>query len=314
MNEHFREVTSFDEWRSLGAVQSPFLEETWEHALAHAFPYIHVRHFIYHETHAVRLVQIGGRMTSLPFSDGGDVVALTDATLSLDMFRSDLIEQFGDGVMVRVNEYAAPVVQPIEADIVDFRIALPSFGLESVRKTLRHIIEKDLPDDAEIRKMLPSDADRIYRLYLLTMHGAGGIALSREAFEQVLHNDVFVFVRRGVIEAASAFLTDETTIHHFINASSGRGKEEHAPHHLLFHAIQHYQEAGKLSLFLGGTNASSSLRTFKEGWRGEECRVFTVSGTSARESARRSPLRMLWKLIPASLLPKATKLVGKHIF
>lgn len=283
-----------------------------------AFPYIRFRRFIYRGTHAVRLAEIGNRMTSVPFSDGGDVVALSSPSavpLSLEDLRADLIEQFGAGAMARVHEHFASVVETdAPVDLIDFRINLPSFALDGVRKTLRHILAAGAPLGAEIRRAVPADTERIYQLYLDTMHDAAAIALPRETFNRLMEQDVFVFVHSGVIEGASVFFADGTSAYHFISASSQAGKNAHAPHHLLFHAIKHYQQAGKSSLFLGGTNADSSLRTFKEGWRGDECRIYTVSGSSAHESARRSPLRVLWKLIPAPLLPTTTRLVGRRVF
>lgn len=327
MNEVFREITDRAEWSHLGAVKSPFFDETWERELIRAFPYITLRRFIYRDTHAVRLAQIGlpastcadrqagDRVTSVPFSDGGDVVALSEAPLALDVFRVDLIERFGKSMMIRVHESFAPVVPTdMRSDLIDFRVPLVSFSIDSVRKTLRHILDAGIPQGDEIRLAVSADTERIYELYLDTMHDAGGIALPRTAFDSLMSRDVFVFIHNGSIEAASVFFTDETSAFHFISASSSGGKREHAPHHLLFHAIKHYQQSGKSSLFLGGTNAGSSLRTFKQGWRGEECRIYTVSSSSAHEIARRSPLRALWKLIPASLLPKATKLIGKRVF
>jgi|GEM_PF-6029005 len=309
MNNAFQELTDTSK------VRSPFWSETWEHALTTAFPYIKLRHFIYRGTHAVRVAEIDGRITSVPFSDGGDVVALAEAPIELESFHADFIERFGTESMVRIHEHFAKVV-PTETltDIIDYHVDLKSFNIDSVRKTLRHILDEEMPQGAEIRRANISETNRVYALYLGTMHEAGGIALPREAFEDLMGRDVFVFVLDGTIEAASVFFTSDTSAYHFISASSRAGKSVHAPHHILFYAIKQFQQAGKSNLFLGGTNASSSLRTFKEGWRGEECKIYTVSGSSAHESARQSPLRVLWKLVPTSLLSKATKLVGKRVF
>lgn len=297
------------------ATHSPFWDATWERFLVTAFPYITLRYFIYRGTHAVRVADIDGRITSVPFSDGGDVVALSDASLSIELFRADLIECFGLKSMVRVHEYHARAVPTdTSADIIDFHLDLKSFSIDSVRKTLRHILDDDLPVGSEIRSATASEAGRIYKLYLETMHNAGGTALPREAFDELMGRDVFVFVLDGTIEAASVFFADGASVYHFISASSKVGKHVHAPHHILFHAIKQFQRAGKSGLFLGGTNASSSLRTFKEGWRGDAHRIFTVGGAPAHEAARQSPLRALWRLIPAGLLPKATKLVGRRVF
>lgn len=320
MNDVFQELPTAE------TVRSPFFEETWGRVLMTAFPYLKLRRFVYRDTHMVRVAQIGSRITSVPFSDGGDVVSLSGVPLDLELFRTDLVERFGKEVMVRVHEGLASVAPTdIVADIVDFRVDLTSFSIDSVRKTLRHILDAGLSQGSEIRMAVPADVERIYKLYLGTMHEAAGIALPREVFDDLMHHDVFVFVNKGRIEAVSVFFSDTTSAYHFISASSKVGKELHAPHHVLLYAIKHYQQAGKQSLFLGGTNAGSSLRTFKEGWRGDECKIYTVSGSpaspehpggggSAHEAARQSPLRSLWKLIPASLLPKATKLVGKRVF
>ncbi len=322
MNDVFQELPTAETVRSLRSAElgprlawSPFFEEPWGRVLMAAFPYLKLRRFVYRDTHMVRVAQIGNRITSVPFSDGGDVVSLSGVPLDLELFRTGLIERFGKEVMVRVHEGLASVAPTdITADIVDFRVDLTSFSIDSVRKTLRHILDAGLSQGSEIRMAVPADVERIYKLYLGTMHEAAGIALPREVFDDLMHRDVFVFVNKGRIEAVSVFFADNTSAFHFISASSKVGKELHAPHHLLFHAIKHYQQAGKQSLFLGGTNAGSSLRTFKEGWRGDECKIYTISGSSAHEAARQSPLRSLWKLIPASLLPKATKLVGRRVF
>ncbi|MDQ5928139.1 MAG: Acetyltransf 6 protein [Patescibacteria group bacterium] len=315
MNNAFQELTDTSK------VRSPFWSEAWERVLTTAFPYIQLRHFVYRGTHAVRVAQIGDRITSAPFSDGGDVVALAEAPIELESFRADFIERFGTESMVRVHEHLAKVVPTaLSADIIDYHVALKSFSIDSVRKTLRHILDEEMPQGADIRRANISETNRVYALYLDTMHEAGGIALPREAFEDLMHRDVFVFVLKGKIEAASVFFANEASAYHFISASSRAGKSVHAPHHILFYAIKQFQQAGELDLFLGGTNASSSLRTFKEGWRGEECKIYTVSGSpacagrSAHEAARQSPLRALWKLVPTSLLSKATKLIGKRVF
>lgn len=306
---------TFEELADTSRVQSPFWSEAWERVLTTAFPYIKLQHFIYRGTHAVRVAQIGDRITSVPFSDGGDVVALAEAPIELELFRADFIERFGTESMVRVHEHLAKVVPTaISADIIDFYVDLKSFSIDSVRKTLRHILDEEMPQGAEIRRANISETNRVYALYLGTMHEAGGIALPRETFEDLMRRDVFVFLLDGKIEGASVFFADGASAYHFISASSKVGKSVHAPHHILFYAIKQFQQAGKSDLFLGGTNAFSSLRTFKEGWRGDECKIYTVSGSSVHEAARQSPLRALWKLVPAGLLSKATKLVGKRVF
>lgn len=310
----FEEVTD-EKWRSLTAHRSPFLTKEWEDALTESFPYLRFRHFIYDNAFAVRFAEIGARVTTVPFSDGGDVVALTDSPLSLSTFRGDLLARFGSRVTLRVHEHYCPVTDTENAtkDIIDFRIPLQEFDIASVRKTLRHIVTAPLPDDTVIRT-IETDADirAAYRLYLTTMRSARALALPYEMFRRDLSHDAFVFEQNGTILGTSVFLANTTTADYFLSAADAEGKANNAAHHLLMHALTYFAKKGKEAVFLGGTNVASPLRTFKEGWRGEPFALYTVAAGSRHESARRSPLRSLWRLLPLSLLPKASELAGKY--
>ncbi|GMU73924.1 MAG: hypothetical protein AMXMBFR44_1230 [Candidatus Campbellbacteria bacterium] len=312
----FKEITDRNAWGALVGKRSPFLERAWEDALSSAFPYIHFKYFLYRDGYAVRVAAIRGRATTVPFSDGGDVVALSGEPLLLSKFRDDCLAFFGPSCTLRVHESFCPVADrgDLEPDVMDYRIALPNFGVESIRKTLRHILSEEVPQEVSIRTaQTPRDMRDAYRLYLRTMRAAKAFALPFSTFAHFSHDDVYLFLVNGNARAASVFLTEKNTAHYFISASDRAGKNLHAPHHLLFHALAEYQKRGFQSVFLGGVRAGSPLQTFKEGWRGTPCGMYTITDNSAHEKARRSPLRALWGLIPLVLLPKASKLAGKYV-
>ncbi|MBP9771665.1 MAG: hypothetical protein KBD16_01950 [Candidatus Pacebacteria bacterium] len=315
MQNNFREIIDAGEWHALVENRSPFLAHAWEGTLIEAFPYLRFRYFLYRNDYAVRFAEINGRLTTTPFSDGGDVVSLRGIQIPLSDFKSDVLACFGNSITLRVHEYFCPVTQSegSETDITDFQVALADFDIGALRKTLRHIVEEKLPAGASIRAMVPSDLEAVYQLYLRTMRGARALALPLDAFKRFSQEDVFVFVVDGIVRGASVFCSSGKHVHYFISALDAVGKKHRAAHHLLFYALGHYKQQGKEYAFLGGANNASALKVFKEGWRGIPHPLYTITAAATRKRAQRSGLRTLWRCIPLSLLPKTSKFIGKYV-
>jgi hypothetical protein len=317
----FRSIT-VAEWSHLAAPRGaePFLSPAWESVLTGAFPYLSFEHYLYGENYEVRMTKLGKRITTMPFSDGGDVISKNKVPLSLKSFNEDLIREFGKDAFVRVNEFYCPVTdkEGFRAAISDFRIVLTDEQtmLQSFRKTLRHILETPPTGGSIERTKDEGSVGKVYRLYLQNMKLSAGIALPWSAFNAVVESpntELWVFKMNGKIRGASVFLNSSDASHYYISAGDSVGKGNFSSHKLLWHTMKIYANEGKKELFLGGTAIDSPLYIFKSGWRGEEYSVYDVGG-SVHESARTSPLRSLWKLIPAPLLPKASQLAGKYVF
>ncbi len=317
MKPLFTEIIDREEVRNLSGNASPFFAVAWERALQESFPYLTFRYFVYRGTHLIRLASVAGRLTTVPFSDGGDVVALARKTLSLATFRADTLSFFGPSALLRVHDSFAPLSDDTKekADIIDFRIPLPSFSIESVRKTLRHILSRPLPPEHTITQTKElSHMEKIFELYCANMKEARALAMPFETFKHLARQDVFVLMHGSQIRAAAIFIRTSRSAHHFVSVSDAAGKRMDAAHHLLFHALTHYRKEGLRSAFLGGVRTDSPLKVFKEGWRGEPHQLYTIGGGVSRERRRVSPLRSVWGLLPAALLPKATKIIGKRVF
>ncbi len=311
----FREIDKAEEWYGLVAGKSPFFSTAWEHILTDAFPYIHCRYFVYKDMYAVRVAQIDNRITTVPFSDGGDVIALTTQPLLLSQFQNDCKEFFGSAYTVRVHEGFCAVSDDdaIQHDLVDYRIKIPQFALSSVRKTLRHIISDALPEGASIRALNQHEVQDAHTLYVRTMRSVCAPALPFDFFIS-MKADMFGYFTNNVLCGVSIFLCSEDGAYYFISARNQSTQCVHAPHHLLAHAISKYQKKGISELYLGGARIGSSLQTFKEGWRGDMLRIFTISSTDHREKQRKSPARFFWRFLPLWLVPKTSKFIGKYVF
>lgn len=299
---------------------SPFWRKSWEAELMAAFPYLSFVYFLYqesHESYVIRLARINGRLSTVPFSDGGDVYACHGLSLSLTLFQDNLRIFFGSVPEIRVHTYFCPVkdVGAGNADLLDFRVALPGFGVGSLRKTLRHSISAGLSNGFEVwRAQTPKDTHGAYRLYLKTMRRMCAPALPFRSFLHLASDTLMVCGEQGRIHGASIFLTEGETAYYFLSMTDAFGKKTNAAHHLLFQALQHFKTKKIQAVFLGGTRVGSSLQTFKEGWRGEPYFIYTISDSSRREHTRTSPLRAFWRFLPLWVLPHASRVAGKFFF
>ncbi len=312
-----RALSREEAYAMTAAAGTPFAAAPWDEELMRAFPYMAISYFLYRGTHVLRLAHIENRFTTVPFSDGGDVFALGEAQLSLPQFADDVKNFFDEMPTIRVHEWFARALpaEGFSADIVDFRVPLAGFGAGSLRKTLRHIVSEGVPKGCDITfATTEKDMKTAYTLYLKTMRRVGALALPFRAFAYLGTHAITMFLVDGVPHAAALCLSGEKTVHYFLSMADAIGKKHNAAHHMLFKNLKRYAELGKEAMFLGGTRTGSSLQTFKEGWRGEPCAVFTVAPHVARESARQSPLRSLWRFVPLFLLPEASKYAGKYVF
>jgi len=323
MSAYFRKITSETEWEKKVVSQGGFFSSpSFEEMLKAIFPYIRFEHFIYRDKFAVRVARIGGRVTSTPFSDSGDVVALSDSQLSLQLFKEDLKFFFHIVPPLRIHTAQCTVSDMDEAAvfITDSKVSLDSAEtmFQSFRKTVRHTLRGAEEDDSSIRKVSDKNSlNEIYTLYLKHARSVANFATPRFLFEKVIESaehDLFVWEKDGCIHAFSLFVNTSSVSHYMLSASDTVGKKSEAPHKLLWYAMRLYSEQGKKEIYLGPTRKETPLAVFKRGWRGKEYPIVETAESQKKGVVRTSPIRLLWRLVPVFLLPKATKFVGKYLF
>lgn len=315
----FKNVSAgeWDAASSKRGIGSGLFTTKWECILEESFPYVSFERYRYRDTFLVRVVRIGDRVTSTPFSEGGDVLALAETQFNIKHFGADVAKAFGMNVRLRVNERFCPVVYDASNRISAKEHVLELQGNvhDRVRKTLRHILTRPMVGHIEVAKSEHEFA-HAYRLYATHMRRVKNLALPYTAF-RALTNDVggelLVWRSRERLHAIALFLPNNTEVLYALSASDSHGLEESAAHYLVQHAFKRYQERGVKYMSLGTTGVDSALETFKRGWRGEEYAVYEVGG-SGHEAARTSPLRSLTRLIPLSLYSRASLRIGKYFF
>jgi hypothetical protein len=298
-------------------VGSVLLTSSWEDALEPVFPYISFGWYQYRDTHLVRVAQIGNRITTVPFAEGGDILPIGEALLDIVRFNVDVATAFGEGARLRVNERFCPVTNahsyPVGAK--EHVLTLRGNLHEHVRKTLRHILGKPLPGHIE-KVTAPQDATRAYHLYLRHMRRVANIAMPHNAFQvltAIYKGNLFVWKNSGRVHAMVLFLSGASEALYALGASDKTGFRAHAAHHLVHHALEQYRREGLRSVSLGTTGVDSALETFKRGWRGMEYATYTIGGAQHKR-LRTSPFRALARLIPLQLYERASSVLGKYLF
>lgn len=292
---------------------SVLMSGSWEKILSRVLPFVTYKHFWYRDTHCVRLAGIGKRITSAPFGEGGDVLALTDAPLDMARFPDDLHAHFGQDLRLRINERLSPLqnayTMPFTAE--EHMVSLEEPLLPRVRKTLRHIISQ--PIDGVIERATDErDIETAYHLYLRHMRKVRNFAMPEECFLSLIKElgaELWVWRERGRVRAIAVFLSSNDEVLYALSAADNKALAAHAPHHLLYTALEHYRKMGKRSASLGATGKNSPLEVFKRGWRGEEYRIFEIGARAG--VTRDSRLRDLSGLVPLPLYPLLTKFLGK---
>jgi len=314
----FTEISSA-EWddtvkRSVGG--NVLMLSGWEQNVTTELPFVRHRHFRYGNKHFVRVAEINGRYTTTPFSDGSDVVSLDETPLDLAKFKTDAHAQFGEDVRLRINERYAPVVRESETAVVahEYVADLHEPLLPRVRKTLRHILQHSPAGTIEITNK-SSDIKASYDLYVRHMRSVRNFALPRKLFDSLVERagaDLWVWREGGRVRAVALFLSSEKEVLYSLSAADSVALAQHAPHHLVYTALESYREKGIERASLGATGTGSALEVFKRGWRGEEYRIFEI-GARQLGVHKKSRIRDLASLVPLSLYPLLTKKVGKYL-
>jgi hypothetical protein len=302
------------EWDNLA--NGGLLQSGWEESIHRTLPFISFEHYDYKNTHALRVAHVGGRLTTAPFSEGGDVIARSKGTLlDLKTFVRDSKDFWGTHVGLKINERLCPVsnVQGGTLQGHEHVVNLEEPLLPRVRKTVRHILEQPLVGEL-VCAQDTREREQAYLLYLKHMRFVGNFALPRQAFLDLLDvhgGELWVWQYFDTVHAMALFLPTKQEVLYALSASDKRGLTVHAPHHLVYGALTHYQKQGIASGSLGTTGADSSLETFKRGWRGETYSVYEV-GNETHRMLRRSRMRLLTRLVPLSLYPSFSAFMGKY--
>jgi len=287
----------------------------WERLVTSALPYVSFRHFIYKDTHAVRVAKIGDRHTTAPFADGGDVIALGDTALDLPQFQTAVEAQFGASVRLRVNERFTQVVNTnAEQEVAyEYVVDLSEPLLPRVRKTLRHVLSVELPGRIW-RSDSPRDIKAAYNLYVRHMRRVNNFALPPSLFEALITDgggELWLWSCTESPEAMAIFLSYNNQILYSLSAAKETAFSVHAPHHLVYQALITYQSTGALAASLGATGKGSSLEVFKRGWRGKQFAIYEL-GERSLGVGRKSRLRQLVGYVPLTLYPLLTTKIGKY--
>lgn len=311
-------ITEEQKWHEIlaGAQRlHPSFSPEWENMISDVFPYVTFQHVLYKEKWGLRLASIADRVTTTPFSDGGDVVALGAEKLALEELSRDLAEYYSS-YRVQVNGYLAPISGDVNTDLVDYIVDLEEGDilLSSFRSTLRHVLERD--SDLHFSPIeSKEEMKQVYRIYLSMMKSVRNLALPFSAFKYLKgSHDVFVARKGGRILSFAIFMTTRKNTSYYLSGATQEGKELDAPSHLLFYCMSHYYNLGMEKMYLGGTRKDTGLDIFKRGWRGKAVPVYTVSDSEVHDDTRTSPLRSLWSLVPTPLTPHLSKVIGKYVF
>jgi len=290
-----------------------FLRNSWEKLLQKTYSYIKIENLNYKDNFLVRVAIVGDRITSVPFSDGGDVISIDGRELVLDDLQKDLIDFYSTEVNIHAHEYFCPVVNK-EADIVDFKIKLKAEDemVREFRKTLRHVLS-DVHAQHISLCVSEDELRQSYKIYLQTMRRAKNLSMSFDLFKK-LDGEMFVWKDGGRVEGFSLFVGDQNKKQYTLSGTTHKGKGQNVAHHLLWYAMRFYSKAGVKDMFLGGTRKDSPLLAFKRGWRGEEYLIFSSNSATSKEKTRNSALRSLWRFLPLSLTPPLSKILGKKFF
>ena len=146
------------------------------------------------------------------------------------------------------------------------------------------------------------------------MRDVRNFALPKKLFESLTQGDgadLLVWRENGQVRAFALFVSSKSEVLYSLSAADDVAFALHAPHHLVYTALETYRTRGARCASLGATGIGSALEVFKRGWRGETYRIFE---TGARQGiGKRSRIRDLARLVPLSLYPLLTKKVGKYL-
>jgi hypothetical protein len=293
-----------------------FMRDCWEQAVSDALPFVTYHHYRYRDSHLVRAAKINGRLTTAPFSDGSDVIPLGETPLDLVKFQADVEAQFGESVRLRINERLAPVSGTDGSAVVahEYVVDLTTPLLPRVRKTLRHVLQQ--PIEGVIKH---SDADRdidaAYTLYVRHMRSVRNFAMPKKLFVALIRRcggELWVWYQDTVPCAAAVFVSSGDEVLYSLSAANALAFAAHAPHHLVYTALEMYRTKGISHASLGATGKGSALEVFKRGWRGEQYRIYEL-GEHTLGVGRTSRVRGLAGYVPLPLYPLLTTRIGRYL-
>ncbi len=314
----FKEI-SVEEWNETLAIHglgNVFMNKSWESAVSAALPYVSYRHFRYHDTHLVRVAMVNSRNTTSPFSDGGDVIALSQTPLDLVKFQADVISEFGSSVRLRVDGSHVSVIESESTEVVasEHVVSLQDELLSKVRKTLRHILSKSVVGEFS-QSNNDHDIDTAYRLYVKHMRRVNNFAIPKRLFISLLHDhkaDLWIWRFQSKVHAMAIFIPNDKEVLYSLSAADELAFKKHAPHHLVYNALLFYKKNEIYRAMLGATGKGSALEVFKRGWRGDEYCIFAL-GERSTSIKKTSLLRSLVKFVPLPLYPLLTTKLGKYL-
>lgn len=314
----FTEITAEDWDAAVRRVSGSglFMEERWERVVSDGLSFVSFHHFRYHDTHLLRIASINGRLSTVPFSEGSDVLALTDTPLDRAQLQGDLQEQFGTLPRLRINERFAPLSALPDESVAahEYVVDLTEALLPRVRKTLRHTLSRPIDGRIE-RTQEQCDIDAAYMLYLRHMRSVRNFAMPKPLFEVLLNlggGELWVWRRGAAPDAMAIFLPGEEEALYSLSAANSEAIAASAAQHVVYTALKTYQEEGKVRTSLGATGTGSPLEVFKRGWRGESYRVCEL-GERSFGVGRSSRVRQLAGYVPLSLYPSLTAIAGRYL-
>lgn len=303
----------------------PFLSVEWRKFFQTYFSDFEFEGYVYDEAFILVTVFHKQKKTrySLPFVDVGGIFRLVPGKkLDILLFDKDA-RAFFQNETFHVHSGYCPTEGEMITDLVDFRIPLIQYKnkeelFASLRKTLRHILQKAPDFMIEESYQDPREIKILYRLYCQTMREKMNIVLPFALFHFLVTTNTsgLLLARKGKkIIGFSLFLDILGSTHYYLSSTDKHFRDLHVTHHLVWHRLAQDLGDGKKYFYLGGTRKDGSLETFKKAWTSDMVPIYKISSQSdTQTSFRQSRVRRLWRWIPLFLLPKVSTYVVRKIF
>lgn len=251
-----------------------------------------------------------GRYVRFPFSESGQVLQILGGKIDISEFQESVTQHFSDNILLRVNTfYVGESWSGVDSDISDYVIDLSLYEdtdqlLQSFRKTLRHVLKKDLNYLIERIQKDGNIIEMLYILYYKNIHKKGNIPLSYDIFKSLLQDDNIdcyaVRNEKNEIMSFACFLNGKNHTQYYLSASSDEGRNKSISYHIVWHRMREDMRNGISNFSLGGTKNGGTLEIFKRGWQPSKYAIydFPIIEKKAEINIYKKIIKRILRFIP----------------